>query len=160
MIVKLGSSSPPSTVCKCESSLLHNCLIRNGVFIPHGHYLNGYIILFLYSMMCSSGYFSLGSEASCTVCPAGSSCASSSDPPIPCDLGMYSSEGSINCTWCPAGYQCPTTSGKLYLVPLIDSYWYLNVSHCAFFTYKSKLTFHVTPYNSISECSIICVKVL
>lgn len=69
------------------------------------------------STMCASGYFSLGAAASCAVCPAGSSCASPSDPPIPCSLGMFSSEGSINCTECPAGYQCPTVSGKFVTPP-------------------------------------------
>lgn len=72
-----------------------------------------YIIIFPNSpdqIACVTGEYSLAKSTSCTVCPAGYSCATTSASPSACAAGTYSLGGNTSCTDCEAGYACPSTS--------------------------------------------------
>ena len=58
-------------------------------------------------VQCGGGYYALGGFTNCTICPAGSSCASITSAPVACASGEYSPEGDPICHGCNAGYYCP-----------------------------------------------------
>jgi hypothetical protein len=62
--------------------------------------------------MCGLGFQSSMGQLSCSPCPAGFTCPSTSDPSlnIPCSPGFYSAEGDVNCNACMAGNYCPNTT--------------------------------------------------
>ena len=58
-------------------------------------------------MACNAGYYSIGSQSSCTACPQGYSCPFTTNSlAVPCASGKYSTGGLASCLTCPAGYQC------------------------------------------------------
>jgi len=60
---------------------------------------------------CDPGYTAVSEgQASCDPCPAGSSCATRTDEPVPCTPGSYSEPRATACTQCPAGFYCPLSS--------------------------------------------------
>jgi hypothetical protein len=57
-----------------------------------------------------AGYFSTGSQASCTACPSGHFCPSTTAATITvCAAGFYSLGARQACLQCPAGAACPST---------------------------------------------------
>ena len=66
----------------------------------------------VYRNDCDAGYFSLGVQEQCTICPEGYYCEYKTKGGILCDDGKYSEAGSTICTTCEAGYYCPITQGK------------------------------------------------
>ena len=62
---------------------------------------------YLTEVSCTAGYYSLGSQSSCTPCPGGSECPSTTAAPTACTAGSYASNQSIACTTCAAGFYCP-----------------------------------------------------
>ena len=59
---------------------------------------------------CDPGTYSSGSQTSCTSCPAGSACPSTTQAVVDtCDAGTYSTGNQASCTPCPAGFACPNT---------------------------------------------------
>ena len=77
---------------------------------------------------CNSGEYSNAKATSCTICPAGYSCPTKSDPPIACASGEYSSKGQITCDVCPSGSKCTATGGITTCPPgmLFHTSWRLQ----------------------------------
>ena len=68
---------------------------------------------YFYSIACDPGYYSLGNQKECTLCPEGEFCATNIQKGIPCENdGQYSDAESTNCTTCEAGFYCPNTKGE------------------------------------------------
>ena len=72
-------------------------------------------MFFHYRNPCPTGRYSLGKQQSCTVCPAGKYCPTSSSEPINCQTGYFSFGEQFNCTQCEAGYECSDPTGKFFV---------------------------------------------
>lgn len=60
---------------------------------------------------CASGTYSLSGAASCTSCPAGWACPSTTGVAVvACTPGQYSLANATACTDCPAGSACASTT--------------------------------------------------
>ena len=59
---------------------------------------------------CTTGQYSLARSTSCTDCPAGYFCATTTISPVVCVSGSYSTGSQTSCTVCPAGKACPSTT--------------------------------------------------
>ena len=63
---------------------------------------------------CASGYYSLGGQPTCTVCPQGSTCVDPTVSPVKCPDGQFqASTGQITCDPCNPGYACPIGSIRI-----------------------------------------------
>lgn len=63
---------------------------------------------------CSAGTYSLGSNTTCTTCPAGKKCPNTDGTGIEdCPSGQYALAGSVTCTLCPRGYACPDPASSV-----------------------------------------------
>eukprot|EP00057_Strongylocentrotus_purpuratus_P010949 XP_011665423.1 PREDICTED: signal peptide, CUB and EGF-like domain-containing protein 1 [Strongylocentrotus purpuratus] len=65
----------------------------------------------------SDGYFSLAGAETCTLCPAGSKCNSSTGTMTACSDGQYSLAGDMTCLECPDGLYCPSVYNEPMICP-------------------------------------------
>ena len=99
------STTSSSSITKCSSGISASVLSRGELLIMHTFLSSFTIDIFV--------------VFSCTPCPAGYSCSSTtSNVMTPCPSGHYSSSGDGVCSGCQSGYYCPTpTSGQRVCPP-------------------------------------------
>src|SRR4051812_18176370 len=70
------------------------------------------------------------SADACVICPAGYSCATPSQLPVPCTQGQYSLINATHCINCPAGRSCANPAAAPVMCDL-GQYSAANATSCS-----------------------------
>ena len=81
--------------CQCSFTTKTACLAQCVCFVIR-----------LAAVTCIDPDYSLARSTSCSACPAGYSCTTTSI--TPCEPGFFSLVAQTDCTECPTGYACPS----------------------------------------------------